>query len=298
MAYLLARATDTLADTAELPAGERLAKLQLLAAAIDGDAVARAGLAAALASFAPLQKDEGEKALILALPECLAWLAQLQPADQDDVREVLRTITSGQVLDVQRFGDTSALHALATADELSDYTWRVAGCVGEFWTRLCFRHLPGFADLPRGAMASLGRRYGMGLQLVNILRDAPADLAAGRCYLPADELAAAGITPQQAALNPSVLEPVMKAWRDKAAWLLDGGMEYAVAVRSRRVRAGSALPALIGARTLALLESGQSSPGAGKVKVPRSQVRAILAVVALTLASRTPMQLLYQRLRP
>ena len=31
--------------------------------------------------------------------------------------------------------------ALETPSELDDYTYRVAGCVGEFWTRICRIHL-------------------------------------------------------------------------------------------------------------------------------------------------------------
>ncbi|MBI2768695.1 MAG: squalene/phytoene synthase family protein [Burkholderiales bacterium] len=289
LAYLLARATDTVADTADLPAPERLDKLRRLAAAIEGDAAARAAAVRALASFVPMQHDPGEQALIQALPQCLAWLDELQPADRDDVRSVLRTITRGQLLDVERFPDASGTRALATAAELREYTWLVAGCVGEFWTHLCFRHLPAFAALPRGAMLGLGRRYGMGLQLVNILRDAGSDLAQGRCYFPACELALAGLSPQQAAANPSLLAPVTQPWHEEAARLLDSGMEYALAVRSRRVRAASALPALVGVRTLALVKPGQPAPA----KVPRGEIRVIMAVLALTLSARAPMRTLY-----
>ena len=92
VAYLLARAADTLADTADLPAGERRAHLETWAAAVDGrvPAPAVAGLSA---SFAPLQQDRQERDLIVALPQCLAWLDGLSPADREDVRAVLRHIT-------------------------------------------------------------------------------------------------------------------------------------------------------------------------------------------------------------
>ncbi|MEP6791600.1 MAG: squalene/phytoene synthase family protein, partial [Ramlibacter sp.] len=297
VAYLLARATDTVADTAGLPLEQKLNTLQTMAAAIDGDTAAHPALAGALASFAPNQQEPAEEALLRSLPQCLIWLDELQAADRDDVRQVVRTITGGQMLDVQRFDGGTGVRALATADELRDYTWRVAGCVGEFWTQLGFRHLPGFASLPRGAMLGLGKRYGMGLQLINILRDVEADLAQGRCYLPADELAAAGLTPQQVACDPSLLEPVARRWRTEAGQLLDSGIEYAAALRNRRVRAASALPALIGAPTLALLQTASRTQSTGKVKVSRGQVRVILAVLALTLAAPAPMRLLYHRLR-
>ncbi|MBX3588006.1 MAG: squalene/phytoene synthase family protein [Ramlibacter sp.] len=290
VAYLLARATDTLADTATLPASERLDKLTTLAAAIagsPGSPPSPDGIRALMASFAPLQNDAQERQLILALPECLDWLARLAPDDRADVRTVLAHITHGQTLDVARFGDGTAVRALASAAELDDYTWRVAGCVGEFWTALGFRHLPGFASLPEARMRELGRGYGMGLQLINILRDAGADLAAGRCYFPADALAAAGLAPQDITARPELFEPVYRHWLDAAQRRLAEGMAYADALGSRRVRAASALPALVGARTLALLRAAGPAALTQRVKLPRHEMRMLLLRLALGLAGRS-----------
>ena len=296
-AYLLARATDTIADTAQLAPSARHDKLATLGAAIQGDQAARAAVAALSASFAALQQDPDERALILALPQCLAWLDALDAADQQDVRTVLRHITRGQSLDIGRFSPGPHPRALASSAELEEYTYLVAGCVGEFWTDLCIRHLPGFAGLPGAQMRELGRAYGSGLQLINILRDAGADLAAGRCYFPADALAAAGLAPQDILREPARLAPVYSHWLAAAGERLDQGMRYCTAVNHRRVRAASALPALIGARTLALLK--QAGPGAlrARVKAPRSDVRAILLRLALTLAARGPLQAQFLRLR-
>ena len=46
----------------------------------------------------------------------------------------------------------------------------VAGCVGEFWTRMCALHLPELRSWDVEAMCGLGVRFGKGLQLVNVLR--------------------------------------------------------------------------------------------------------------------------------
>ena len=296
-AYLLARATDTIADTAQLAPPERREKLAALGAAIQGDEAARAAVPALAASFAALQQDPHERALILALPQCLAWLDALDAADQQDVRTVLRHITLGQSLDIERFGPGPHPQALASAGELDEYTYLVAGCVGEFWTDLCFRHLPGFASLPPAQMRELGRAYGSALQLINILRDTAADLAAGRCYFPADALAAAGLAPQDIAREPARLAPIYNHWIAQAGSRLDQGMRYCMAVNHRRVRAASALPALIGVRTLALLQ--QAGPGAlrARVKVPRSEVQTILLRLAVTLAAKGPLQAQFVRLR-
>ncbi|MBK8070887.1 MAG: squalene/phytoene synthase family protein [Ramlibacter sp.] len=305
VAYLLARATDTVADTAALPGPQRAARLDTLAAAIQGDAVAAQAVAANAPDFAALQQDPHEQALMLALPQCLAWLQALPPADVADIREVLRHITAGQALDIARFdiarfenppAPANAPRALASAAELEDYAWRVAGCVGEFWTRLCLRHLPGYANLPDAHMLALGRELGMGLQLVNILRDAGADLAQGRCYLPADELAAAGTSPAALLAHPEQLDGVYRTWLARARQLVVQGAAYADAVNHRRVRAAVALPALLGLRTLALLDAAGTQALHARIKVPRSEVRGLMAGLALTLAARGPLASRFRRL--
>jgi farnesyl-diphosphate farnesyltransferase len=295
VAYLLARATDTVADTAALPADARRDRLETLTTAIEGRTPAHAALAGLAAAFAREQGDADERKLILALPECLEQLEALGSADRNDVRAVLRHITYGQALDIERFAAGGPPRALQTAEQLDEYTYLVAGCVGEFWTDLCFRHVPAFATLPRDQMRSLGRAYGMGLQLVNVLRDAGPDLAAGRCYFPAAELNAAGLQPQDIARHPERFAVVRNHWLVRAGRGLEAGMRYADAVNSRRVRAASAMPALLGARTLALLRADPAMGLSHKVKVPRDEVRAMMARLALTLAGRASLARMFAR---
>jgi farnesyl-diphosphate farnesyltransferase len=293
VAYLLARATDTVADASGLPVEARRDMLETLTTAIEGRTPAQAGMAGLAASFAGAGASADERSLMRALPECLEMLEALGPPDRADVRAVLRHITYGQSLDIERFGRGAPLAALQTAAQLDEYTYLVAGCVGEFWTELCLRHLPGFAALPREEMRVLGRTYGMGLQLVNVLRDTGADLAAGRCYLPADELRAADLQPQDIPAQPQRFAPVRERWLARAGHGLDAGMRYADAVHSRRVRAATALPALLGARTLALLRADASLGLGQRVKVPRADVRRIMVRLALTLAGRTSLRRMF-----
>ena len=297
VAYLLARAADTLADTSGMPSGERREKLQALAAAVDGRLPAAKTVPALATSFVRLQHDAAERDLLDALPWCLSWLEALAPQDRDDVRAVLRHITRGQDLDLERFADGATPHALGSSGQLDDYTYLVAGCVGEFWTDLCFRHVPAFASLPKQEMHELGRGYGMGLQLVNILRDVGPDLAAGRCYFPLDELAAAGLRPEDILSHPERFEPVWERWCARAHSRLELGVRYADAVGARRVRAASALPALVGFRTLAMLRTAGPERMHRRVKVPRQEVRSMLARLLFTLAGRAPLQALFDRLR-
>ena len=163
LAYLLARTTDTVADTAQIPGPLRMEALKMLSDGIQGKAP-REVVINQLSSFTPLQGNAAERTLLDSLPHCLEWLEKIGRADRDDIRGVLENITHGQMLDLHRFDNPAHIRALQTAADLDEYTYLVAGCVGEFWTRLCFRHLRDFASLIQDEMLALGRRYGMGLQ--------------------------------------------------------------------------------------------------------------------------------------
>ena len=294
LAYLLARATDTIADTPEPPANLRAEALRDLARAIQG-ATPGETVARLRDSFAPLQRDEAERTLIQHLPDLLEWLDELEGGDRAEVRSVLEKITQGQTLDLERFGGGGAIRALSTAAELDDYTYLVAGCVGEFWTRICFAHVPNFSERPEAEMRELGVRYGQGLQLVNILRDAGTDLRHGRCYFPADELCALGIGPEEILHDPARIVPVVEKWRERAERGIALGIEYACAIRNRRIRFATALPALIGARTLALLREVGAEVFDLRVKVPRSEVRKI--ILSSALASPRSLRATFQKLQ-
>ncbi|WP_233249810.1 squalene/phytoene synthase family protein [Limnohabitans sp. Bal53] len=303
--YLLARATDTVADTTALPLDQRQVLLDRMTQAIAARSTSASEdpeLQRLTQAFATQQTDPHERALMQALPQCLPLLHTLHPADLSSVRQVLGHITRGQHLDMARFGP--GLHALQTEAELADYTWLVAGCVGEFWTELCGRHLPGYSLLPQAEMMRIGRQYGMGLQRLNIIRDAGADLAGGRCYWPVDTLTHASLTPAklaQAAQTPNTdtllaLSPLYSQWLDHTHAQLADGMRYALALKPLRLRLASALPALIGARTVALLR--QAGPAAlnQRVKMPRHEVRALLWRIALGLGSAAVLQKEFRKL--
>jgi farnesyl-diphosphate farnesyltransferase len=180
---------------------------------------------------------------------------------------VVSTIISGQRLDLIRFDEATAAKPkiLKGEDELEDYCYRVAGCVGGFWTRIGFLTLgEKFSDSKPEDLDALGVRYGMGLQLVNILRDMPEDLANGRCYLPVN--------------NPNDREELASArrsWLTHASVWLESGRRYGSRLQLRRLRAASVLPALIGEDTIALLAQSEGLPSQ-KLKVTRAAVKRSL----------------------
>jgi farnesyl-diphosphate farnesyltransferase len=294
LAYLLARTTDTVADTTRIPGSVRMETVKMLSAGIQGK-VSREVVIDHVASFVPLQQNAAEQTLLDSLPNCLKWLEQIAEADRDDIRAVLEKITHGQMLDLHRFDDPAQVRALQSAADLDEYTYLVAGCVGEFWTRLCFRHLRDFASLIPDEMLSLGRRYGMGLQLINVLRDSGSDLRSGRCYFPEDELREVGLSAAQILSRSDRFQPIYQRWMEKAQDGLQCGMQYSRAIRNRRVRAATVLPALIGARTLALLHKAGASALHHAIKVPRREVRGTILSLAIHLASKSQMDTIFNQ---
>jgi farnesyl-diphosphate farnesyltransferase len=294
LAYLLARTTDTVADTVSISSNLRTEALQTLSNAIQAKA-SREVVVDLIASFLPLQQDPTERRLLESLPVCLDWLDHVEEADRSDIRVVLAKITHGQMLDLRGFDNPAEIRALRTGADLDEYTYLVAGCVGEFWTRLCFRHVPNFAKMPEEEMSTLGEEFGKALQLINILRDAGSDLRAGRCYFPEEELTSARMTVAQILLEPERFQPIYLSWVEKAERGLECGMQYSRAIQNRRVRAATVLPALIGARTLALLREAGMSMLDRRVKVSRREVRGIIASLAITLASRSQIDAIFDR---
>jgi len=296
LGYLLARTTDTVADTAGVSRSVRFEALKTLSEAIQAKA-SREIVINQVASFVPLQENAAERTLLESLPDCLEWLQQIDGADREDIRAVLEKITQGQMLDLNHFDNPAEIRALQTAADLDEYTYLVAGCVGEFWTKLCFRHLRGFASLSHDEMLPLGRRYGMGLQLINVLRDAGSDLRVGRCYFPEDELRAVGISASQILSEPDRFQSIYQRWMKKAQDGLQCGMQYSRAIENWRVRGATVLPALIGARTLALLYRTGASALEKKIKIPRSEVREMILSLATHFASRKQIDAIFNRAR-
>lgn len=250
--YLLARATDTVADTVGMDCRERLTLLRMMGETAAGDASRETASTCfgQLGVLSTVQAHRGEAELLSRFPECLALLEDLSPREQMLVRNVLSTIVEGQTWDLEYFEGNSSV---SCPDQLEHYTYMVAGCVGEFWTRLGLLVMGAdFSTQPERELLRWGAHYGMGLQLVNILRDREEDLARGRSYLPSPDPA---------------------PWMAQAERWLKEGVFYAESLRSGRLRFSTVLPAWLGLDTLELLQ-GKERPASGKVKVTRGRVYA------------------------
>ena len=288
LAYLLARAADTVADTRLIARPERVGHLQTLRRAYAGGPDDVAGIARACA---PHQAHAAERRLVERVDDVLAAVARLPEADRERVRRVLTTITDGMLFDLARFpgADAGGLTALETLDDLDRYTYLVAGCVGEFWTDLHLAHRPRLAGWDAATMRAIGVRFGKALQMTNVLRDVPNDLTQGRCYLPARELAGLGLAPADllAPAGAARGRPLFARLLGIALGHYDAAWRYTLAIPRLewRMRLACAWPLLIGQATLEALAAHPNPLAARPVKISRPAVRAILAQSTLSIGS-------------
>ena len=235
LAYMLARASDSIADASAAPSFQRLALLRALPDSFPE-------------KCPDLQLEGHEKDLVNRLPELLQVLKDFP--DAPAIKDAWRIILEGQIFDVERFSTSDPANPAAplTPEELEKYTYLVAGSVGEFWTRICFQYVPGYSDKSLENLLPIARRFGQALQLVNILRDRRKDADHGRVYIPDERFYAE-------------MEHVKE--------LLSAGEEYKAAIRPRALRAACALPLDLAQRTLSLVAC---HPLGEHVKVPRLTV--------------------------
>jgi farnesyl-diphosphate farnesyltransferase len=292
LAYLLARTADTLADTAEVPESMRMECLR----AFDGlirvpDAGIEIALSAKLKNeFAAFQSDAAEKRLMEVLSDSLAWLGTMRGAARVAVLEVLERIIAGQILDIERFPGDGHLRSLKTAEELDDYTWRVAGCVGEFWTQLCATELKDAfeAGVTAEAMVADGIHMGKALQLINILRDVGKDMKLGRCYLPEEMWRETGLVDVGALKSESQkLRPVWEHWAKVCDGHLEKGLRYVCRLKHGKLRYATALPLMLAFGTLKKLRAASWEEVLAGVKISRLDVAKLLTETLVTSRSES-----------
>jgi farnesyl-diphosphate farnesyltransferase len=253
LAYLLARASDMIADEGTILHDGRIALLEELRSSLDGDAF---DIWQPKTHEGELSDNDGK--LIRAVPQLIAALKG--SPDCKELISLWRSIIKGQLSDLTRFPSEAPLKE----EELERYCFLVAGSVGEIWTKLIAKHEPQTLLRPEEEMRRLGIAYGKGLQLVNILRDRVDDRSVGRHY---------------------VKDADLPALYDMAEEWLGSGEEYLTGLRPGRILMATAMPHDLAVRTLRGIKH---SPNAERVSITRWEVRSVLVrnVTSLCLPRR------------
>ncbi|MAZ43153.1 MAG: farnesyl-diphosphate farnesyltransferase [Euryarchaeota archaeon] len=274
--YLLARVADTIADSKH---GDTDVLLQVLKSYNDV-AQGRSENLPDFSDIAELQTNASEAELLRNVEDVVEALEVYSREDQERMLECLDIIVGGQILDLERFGpakEGGEISALTNDEQLDDYTYRVAGCVGVFWTKMSLAHLMSLSPEKEKEFFEKGIRFGKALQMINILRDIPEDLRFGRCYIPSDALARYDLKPNDLLDDGNIekFRPLYDEYLDLANGHFDAAVEYIRMLPEGqfRLKASCMLPVLIGQRTVTLLRTGNILNSDERIKVTRDEIK-------------------------
>ena len=124
-----------------------------------------------------------------------------------------------------------------------------------------------------------GIRFGKSLQLINILRDIPEDIAMGRCYIPMEKLLQYDLKPKDLldSNNMDKFRPLFDSYISKAYSHLNCAIKWVnlLPKNQYRLRFSCILPILIGQRTLKMLSENNVLDNKNRIKVSRKEIKSI-----------------------
>tara|TARA_B100000575_G_scaffold262048_1_gene236246 strand:+ start:204 stop:1205 length:1002 start_codon:yes stop_codon:yes gene_type:complete len=287
--YMLARTADTIADSEGGEPKELLAALE----SYDDFTQGRSSTAPELASLSRFQTNKTEGLLLRNVGTVVSQIEGFSDSDQEAIRTCLGIIISGQILDLNRFSlDAEDISSIEKNDELDDYAYRVAGSVGEFWTRMSLTHLFKLDSQKESELFENAVKFGKSLQMINILRDIPADLALGRCYIPRKSLEEHKLSPQDL-LDKSTMKsfrPLYEEYLDLTSEYLKSAIQYIEMIPHSqfRLRGSCMLPVIIGKRTISLLRGRNVLDRKDRIKIDRSEIKDVVKQVVMAVPFKGP----------
>lgn len=285
LGYLLARCTDTIADAPNVSVEQRLQAMTIILQLINKKNTLEQSVVLQNIINSSNYSDK-ERNLLHHFSQLFDWLFTMDYFSQIEITKLLNKIIHGQQLDIERFIQAHTLVGIKTCNELEEYTYLVAGCVGEFWTNICDHYLANYSTLNTKDLQLLAINFGNGLQLVNILRDLPNDYRENRCYLPEEQIQQYNIRTNQLLMQTRELRPVLNFWHKKAVLSLNDGWRYILTITNRRIRYALLIPLLLGYKTLQLLNSQSNLNQKQASKVSHTQVRIIIFIAMVCALSR------------
>ncbi len=181
-AYLLCRIVDTIEDQADLDPARRKDLFDVFDAVLAND-TDDARLLEQRAREARLDADGAGGELCQRASIVFGRFRDLSAAQREAIRPHVAEMSVGMREFAQRAEVEGKLRLTDVAD-LERYCYFVAGTVGQLLTALFEIEVNGLAPDAAQALRERAVSFGLGLQMVNIVKDVAADHARGDCFLP------------------------------------------------------------------------------------------------------------------
>ena len=274
--YLLCRVADTIEDNPHLTVAQRDARYAAFLEVLEEGRPA--GRFESL--FHGVPGEPAEIALCTSLERVLRVFGALPREIQTRTLRWVAEMTRGMQLYSHREPGDDGFVALYTVEDLERYCYFVAGTVGHMLTDL-------FLPQMRGAgvewpLREHAEAFGVGLQLVNILKDVTDDRERHVSFVPRTVCAARAlgidelVDPRRRDHAHAAVAPLFELARRR----LDDALQYTLAIPSEHasVRLFCLLPLWMAVRTLMLARGNDAMFTASQpVKISRDEVEGLIA---------------------
>ncbi len=270
--YLLCRIADAVEDHATLAPERRSELLALLT-----DVLERRRAAAEFVQQLPHDPaPTADLRLAQALARVLRVFDTIDVAQRQACVPWINELALGMMVYARRPADAHGLRRLVSLADLSRYCYFVAGTVGRLLTELFLLELPELPAAQQRCLRAHAEDFGMGLQLVNILKDVSEDWERGWCFVP-EAPEAAGLSAED---PTAAMRTNLKPLYDLAHRQLDAALTYALTIpaTASEIRLFCLLPLWMAVRTLVLGEQLLAQAhGDRPIKITRAEVEALIA---------------------
>jgi farnesyl-diphosphate farnesyltransferase len=274
-AYLLCRIADTIEDDRALPAAVRE---KLFDAFEDALSDARASALERLTAQHRLGRGTDSSRLCTGTSQVFRCFHALPGSQRAAIRPHVAELARG----MREFAQDDR-RTLRDVAELERYCYFVAGTVGKLLTALFETEVPDLDESTLRFVRARSVSFGIGLQLVNIVKDVAEDFERGDCFLPADLARRHGV-PLGELLERRHRDRALRVVRDVcdlARGHLRNACAYTLswpAPQASEIRMFCAVPLALALATLDEVEKGEDTLARGATpKVTRAFVVRIFA---------------------
>jgi 4,4'-diapophytoene synthase len=278
VSYLICRILDTIEDTPALPVGDRVTLLVRAGRELTDPDRWEECSRTLRDIFKRADFTEPDHDLCRDCGRVLEVFHSFPVPIRESVTGPVWEMAEGMAETVRRELDDGGLW-LETIEDLKQYCYYVAGTVGNMLTNLFTLDRDSITDEISKRLRHYGPRFGLGLQLTNIIKGVTDDNSRGISYLPRQLLDGAGITLPKLLEQPD--DPRGRQLISKLVSLalssLDNALEYTLSIPSSEtdLRLFCALPLILAVRTLSLATRTTAVFGENALKISRVEVTSI-----------------------
>jgi farnesyl-diphosphate farnesyltransferase len=300
VAYLLCRVADTIEDSSALDVEHKKDILRAYASLLrrERSCLAPDGF---MQRLPILPRRGAEYELLHNFPSLMAVYARFPL----NVRRGISTWVVEMVTGMRKYAQSkynSTQNFLNTLCDMDEYIYYVAGTVGNMLTVLFAHHSSHIDRRIAKKLEKNAEAFGKGLQMINIIRDMPADWRYHRSYIPNELLTKYDLT-RQSVFSPRAAvhsREMVGELIDLALTYLDGALQYIVDIPKAelRIRLACLLPLFWALRTLLHLKNNLDAFfNKEKIKISRATLRKELCFAHISALSNQLLKRRYHTLR-